>query len=131
MKNERNKKKFTAATFEEAKNKLGNTFPKPDRTVAIEQETIAGISEENKKLRGLGEQLGPDGLEYIGSIACHIYRRNKLDGTFNTEVRTQTCLDAHAVKEEVSFALYTTSTSIAAKYGRQLDFGQRKVIKGK
>lgn len=115
----------------EAKKLLGEPVGKPEVEVSITQETIKGGSEENRRLRGVGELLAGDLSEHVGSIGIHLYRVRRLDGGFDTEIRTQTCFDDIVTANEVKTALYTASVDVARKYGYQLTAAQTRTIKEK
>lgn len=86
--------------------------------VEITQQTVAGASSAHERLLDLGKRLSPDGYEYVGSFACHVYRTKRDDGSFDSQFRTQDVLRGVS-PEEANAALYVTSNAIAESFGRQ------------
>lgn len=97
--------------------------------VEVEFQTIIGVSEQNRQLRSIGKSIAPDGYEYEGSIAIHLYKRANLAGDYALETRTQTCLDCQSPRA-VSLAIKAASIAVAQKYGWQPEKRQASHVKG-
>lgn len=90
-----------------------NEYSKPNKT-----RSVRDGREEARLLASVGEKLGPDNMEYIGSFATHVYRtRFAVEAKFVFVIQTT---DLRKIPEKYAQdAVNETARTLARIYGHK------------
>lgn len=94
-----------------------DTLPKPPKAEVVEREHRRSTPDEARLLAGVGSRLTPEGLSFVGSFACHVYR-SPLGADF---VFLSQSSDLRRIPENVAnLAIKQLARYLATAYGHRM-----------
>lgn len=92
-------------------------LPKPEAKPELTRERQENTRDESRLLESVGDRLKPDGVEYLGSFASHVYR-NALSGEY--VIKCQSTKMTRIPEQIMSQAVREAGRSLMLVYGRKI-----------